>query len=303
MATYWRLPVEVGELRSLVAIAKAEENDFFRRNPHVAKSYRSRLIGVALCQGAALQYLRCGYGVKDFDLHFFYAQNPDKPRLSRAVKRIHSTVGRFDSIPVDFIRTVIPPPRSGKPHSIEDQLRSFLDTRPTANATHLSQKAVIGLYPPEIFGTTLWRAKTVVDGGGYHRKGFVKLVAVHIGQGETATPDVNEKLLQKHLGEFCEIVDVGISAVQLRLQSGELAWAIPEEISRDRNAPVHDKPRNAGHRSPTASKSKKSRKSNLRGRTGHDPLDTTLWRTPREYRPGSGQTRGAGSRRDNRGHR
>jgi hypothetical protein len=300
MTIYRQVPVEDGELRSLVTLAKAEESDFFKRNPHLVKPYRGRLIAVALCHGAALQYLRCGYGVKDFDVHFFYSQNPDKPRLSRAVKRIHGTVGRFNSVPVDFIRTVIPEQPSGKQRSIEEQIQSFLDTRPTANATHLSKKAVIGLYPSKIFGTTLWRAETVVEGAEYHRKGFVKLIAVHLGQGETATPDANEKLLQKHLGEFCEIVDVGVSSVLLRLQTGELAWAVPEEISRDRNAPVHDEDRRAEHRSPRTSKSGKSRKSNRRRST---PVDTTLWHTSREYRPGSGQTRGSGSRRDNRGHR
>jgi hypothetical protein len=82
------------ELSSLVTAAEQEEEGFFQRNPHLIELYRSRLIAVALCQGAALQYIGRGYGVIDFDVHFFYAQNATKPRLSRAVKSIWTSIRR-----------------------------------------------------------------------------------------------------------------------------------------------------------------------------------------------------------------
>ena len=157
MGKYLQRPVGKAELRSLIALARVEEHAFFERNPHVVRPYRGRLLLVALCQGAALQYLRCGYGVKDFDVHFFYAQNPAKPRLSRAIKRVHATVGAFEDVPVDFIRTVIPPRRSQVKQSVADRVRSFLHERPTANALHLSRKAVVGLLPGKLLARVLWR--------------------------------------------------------------------------------------------------------------------------------------------------
>lgn len=79
--------------------AKAEEAAFFERNPHLVRPYRDRLIAVALCQGAALQYVRRGYGVNDFDVNVFDSQNPQKPKLARAKKRVYSDVGRFKNTP------------------------------------------------------------------------------------------------------------------------------------------------------------------------------------------------------------
>jgi hypothetical protein len=154
---YIHQPVGLAELSSLVILAEAEEDSFFQRNPHLLEPYRERLVAIALCQGAALQYLGCGYGVHDFDLHFFYQQNPDKPRLSRTVKRIWATVGAFNNVPVDFIRTVIPWwLYTGQSHGPVELLRAFLGQPPTANAWHLAQKAVIGLIPQELFSMVVW---------------------------------------------------------------------------------------------------------------------------------------------------
>jgi hypothetical protein len=112
---------------------------------------------VALCQGAALQYLGRGYGVKDFDVHFFYFQNPAKPRLSRAVKRIWATIGSFSNVQVDTVRTVVPgsPGAFGQESSVE-LIQRFLRSQPTKNAVHLAKKAVIGILPEDLFGLVLW---------------------------------------------------------------------------------------------------------------------------------------------------
>ena len=143
------------ELDSLVLLTRAEERDFFNRNPHLSVTYRDRLIAAALCQGAALQYLGRGYGVADFDVHFFYAQDPQKPRLSRAIKQMKADVGSFEKVAVDFIRTIVPIPKA---HGIQplEVLRSFLMDPPTDNARFLAQKAVIGLLPRCLFGKVIW---------------------------------------------------------------------------------------------------------------------------------------------------
>ena len=155
---YINKPVTLKELRDLAKHARMEEKAFFiTRNPHLVESYRQRLILVSLCQGAALQFLGCGYGVKDFDIHFFYAQNPDKLRLSRAVKHCWADVGDFPNAQIDYIRTVIPNAQPClKPEEVIQTVQEFLRRKPTKNALHLSQKAVIGLYPDEVFGKQIW---------------------------------------------------------------------------------------------------------------------------------------------------
>jgi len=150
-------PVSPVELQALAALAYTEEESFFARNPHLVQAYRDRLIAVALCQGAALQYLGRGYGINDFDIHFFYAQNPAKLRLSRAVKSTLATVGSFENVRVDFIRTVVPgKARTSGPHTSIQLLRAFLREPPTENARHLAQKGAIGLLPEELFGVVIW---------------------------------------------------------------------------------------------------------------------------------------------------
>lgn len=154
---YLNQAVTDNELRDLVVLARNEEQAFFSRNPHLMDLYQGRLVLIALCQGAALQYIGSGYGVKDFDIHFFYAQNPNKPRLSRAVKRIHANVGTFPEKPIDFVRTVIPridPPST--PDGVINSVRHFLKHTPTANAWNLAQKAVVGLMPSHLYAIQIW---------------------------------------------------------------------------------------------------------------------------------------------------
>lgn len=156
---YIQRPVRRAELRSLLKLAGAEQRDFFRRNPHLVRHYGRRLLAIALCQGAALQYIRRGHGVNDFDVHFFYSQNPAKPRLSRKVKRNpDARVGTFSKkMPVDFIRTVVPVARAGYKQSLAERIQAFLRDRSTCRAMYLSKKAVVALFPRVIFAKVLWR--------------------------------------------------------------------------------------------------------------------------------------------------
>src|SRR5262249_16782751 len=150
---------------ALSDLALAEERGFFRRNDHLVGLYRNRLIAIALCQGAALQYIKRGYGVNDFDIHYFYSQNPKKPRLSRAVKRVWTSVGGFGEVAVDFVRTVVPSPVGSNKQAVS-VIRTFLRHRVTPNARHLAMKAVIGIYPKRLFGFVIWpdRSQRQVDG-------------------------------------------------------------------------------------------------------------------------------------------
>jgi hypothetical protein len=153
---YVHKPVTTAELRALAGLALQEIEDFFIRNPHLVSFYEDRFVAAALCQGAALQFVGIGYGVKDFDIHFFYRQNPTKRKLSRRVKRIIANVGQFADVPVDFVRTVVPQSLSTRFASPKALLRAFLEAEPTKSARCLAEKGVVGLLPQSIFGQVVW---------------------------------------------------------------------------------------------------------------------------------------------------
>ena len=157
MPEYIDLPIDRDELMMLAQIAERERDAFFERNPHLIPLYRDRFLAAALCQGAALQFIGRGYGVKDFDIHFFYLKNPVKPRLSRAVKRLWSDVGKFKNVQIDFIRTLVPVcVENSSSKSEVEIIERFLVETPTSNARHLSQKAVVGLVPEDLLGAIIW---------------------------------------------------------------------------------------------------------------------------------------------------
>ena len=160
--SYINQPVTARELRDLAKLAAVEEKAFFVRNPHLSKPYQQRLLLVALCQGAVLQYLGCGRGVKDFDVHFFYAQNPEKKKLSRPTKEVYACIGAFPVLPIQFMRAVMPETQPClEAEAAIQAVREFLRNKPTTGAYYLSKKAVIGLYPTEMFGIEIWRSPTL----------------------------------------------------------------------------------------------------------------------------------------------
>ena len=65
------------------ALAGDAEAELFARNPDGSGRYTGRLLGRALCQGAALHYVDEENGVKDFDVWSFYAQYDDWPCPAR----------------------------------------------------------------------------------------------------------------------------------------------------------------------------------------------------------------------------
>jgi len=75
--------IEIADLLRLAALAADAEAELFRRNPDGSGRYAGRLLGRALCQGAALRYVNGRNGVKDFDVWSFYAQYNDWPFPAR----------------------------------------------------------------------------------------------------------------------------------------------------------------------------------------------------------------------------
>ena len=76
-------PIDLADLLRLAALAADAEAGLFERNPHGSARYADRLLGRALCQGAALHYVNGQNGVKDFDVWSFYAQHDDWPFPAR----------------------------------------------------------------------------------------------------------------------------------------------------------------------------------------------------------------------------
>lgn len=53
------------DLKRLTGIAMVNLEAFFWRSSETARLYKNRLLGLALCQGAAEHFVRPGHGVKD----------------------------------------------------------------------------------------------------------------------------------------------------------------------------------------------------------------------------------------------
>src|ERR1700738_444545 len=94
------------DLLRLAALAAGAEAQLFGRNPHGSGRYAGRLLGRALCPGAALHYVNGKNGVKDFDIWSFYAQHDACPSPAGGAERGTSAPRSSAGTPV--IRRVTP---------------------------------------------------------------------------------------------------------------------------------------------------------------------------------------------------
>lgn len=148
-------PIEKGARRRLAALARADREDLFRRNSYLARLYGNRLLCVALCQGAALQYLDGRTGVKDFDVWTFFRAHPVRPFPSR--RKVARDFGdpKFGTSPgwsdfigrrVDLIGRSIPWKRGQPP---QEAVRHYLVSCANTSPRLLARKAVVLLEPAE----------------------------------------------------------------------------------------------------------------------------------------------------------
>jgi hypothetical protein len=137
----------------------------FRRNPQGSGRYAGRLLGRALCQGAALHYVNGSNGVKDFDVWSFYAQYDDWPFPARWRGTLDfgpSKFGRYPGDPprysgrrVDFLGRSLPSRPGADPAVV---LRSYLAGRRTGSAKALAANAVVLIDPENRAGEIVWPA-------------------------------------------------------------------------------------------------------------------------------------------------
>jgi hypothetical protein len=157
--------IEVADLLRLAALAADAEAGLFGQNPDGSGRYAGRLLGRALCQGAALHYLDEKNGVKDFDVWSFYAQYDDWPFPARwrgtrdfgpsKFGRYSGDPPRYSGRRVDLLGRSLPAVPGTDP---ADAIQRYLTARRTASAKALATKAVVLIDPQRRAGEVVWPA-------------------------------------------------------------------------------------------------------------------------------------------------
>lgn len=167
MSTYgpeWRSykPIAREDLKRLVQIARADLREFFARYPEHASLYRGRLLGYALCQGAANHFIGRSDGIQDFDVYAFFAAHPRRqwyakrvavrdfgdPKFGQSASK-PTYVGRR----VDLMgRSLSCSPRA----DIAKAIQQWLLAGKSRSSKLLAKKAVVLLTPARRMGEVVW---------------------------------------------------------------------------------------------------------------------------------------------------
>jgi hypothetical protein len=155
--------IEIADLLRLAALAADAEAELFMRNPQGSGRYAGRLLGRALCQGAALHYVNGSNGVKDFDVWSFYAQYDDWPFPARwrgtrdfgpsKFGRCSGDPSRYSGRRVDFLGRSLPFRPGVDPAVV---LRGYLGRPRTTSAKALAVKAAVLIDPENRVGEIVW---------------------------------------------------------------------------------------------------------------------------------------------------
>ncbi|MCE3269698.1 MAG: hypothetical protein K0S57_95 [Ramlibacter sp.] len=157
------LPIEREDLERLLRIAMTDLEEFFCRHADWASLYRDRVLGFALCQGAANHFIGRGDGVQDFDVYAFLAQHPDRSwgAYRRRSERDFEDpkFGRSPDTPqfigrrVDVLTRGL---RCAPGSDFATALREYLQSSRTETARELARKAAILLTPSSRMGEVVW---------------------------------------------------------------------------------------------------------------------------------------------------
>jgi hypothetical protein len=157
------LPIDDGDLRRLSAIALEDLSTYFRRFPDRKGLYDSRLMALALCQGAASHFLDGASGINDFDIYSFFARHPSLPWYAKRV-------GEADFGDPKFGQSSNRPGFIGRrvdllgrhldvdlEHDPADAIRRWLlSGKGKSTPTFLRQKAIVLLWPESHFKQVVW---------------------------------------------------------------------------------------------------------------------------------------------------
>lgn len=161
------LAIDLEDLQRLAEIARADREELFTRNAHLARCYRDRVICVALCQGAALHFVDTTVGINDFDVWTFFRAHEAGPFPPR--RRVERDFGNpkfgrssdrpdFDGKRVDLIGRSIPAACDEDPAST---IQHYLVSQRTRSARCLAEKALIFLEPGKLVGKVVWNKGAV----------------------------------------------------------------------------------------------------------------------------------------------
>ncbi|MBB4636889.1 hypothetical protein [Longimicrobium terrae] len=152
------------DLQRLAQIAADDLSDFFDRHPEWAGQYQNRVLGTALCQGAASHYLHGEAGINDFDVYTFFARNPVRDWYAKRNKTADFGVPKFGTSvdqPGFLGRRVDLLGRSLDVSVGTDvglAIRRWLQAGRTKSAQLLAAKAVVLLSPADRLGEVVWPA-------------------------------------------------------------------------------------------------------------------------------------------------
>ena len=150
------------DLKRLLSLTQVDIESFFQKNPKY-NLYSGKECLVTLGQGAALHYINKKNGVKDFDVWFFYPRLDDIVLPYRRRGLVDFGESKFGKHPddqhykgrrIDVLMRSDTHFNKGDPKKC---LNEYLTDGATTTAKMLSQKAMIGLYPDQYFGQTLWK--------------------------------------------------------------------------------------------------------------------------------------------------
>lgn len=151
------------DLRKLLKYAHQDREDFFEHNPKWRKLYATRIMCIALCQGAALHYVDGENGISDFDVWTFYYEHSKGPYPHRRRGEKDFGISKFGCHPMDSDnfdgRRIDLIGRSLKVRKRTDPIktiRQYLSEPRTKSAKELSQKAVVFLTPEKYMGKIIW---------------------------------------------------------------------------------------------------------------------------------------------------
>ncbi len=156
-------PIEHADLLHLLQLARADREAFFAKRPDWSRFYADRVLCTALCQGAALHYVKGKVGINDFDVYTFYAAHPERHWYAKRIQpvdfgdpkfgRSQVTKPNFVGRRVDLMGRALPVPPGSEPIPA---LRDYLASGKTDTARELAQKAVVLLEPPDLMATVAW---------------------------------------------------------------------------------------------------------------------------------------------------
>lgn len=153
--------IAMDDLATLGNIAANDRRHFFSPDRQ-CNQLASRVLGVALCQGAALHFIDGKNGIKDFDVWTFYAASSGPPFPPRRTVSRDFGFSKFGKSPdrPDYIGRRVDLLGRSIPASLRDDpalaIQSYLITGNTESARRLREKAVVMIEPKNMRGAIVW---------------------------------------------------------------------------------------------------------------------------------------------------